>query len=371
MRKFIATLIKNSIAENVCPGAVVYVLTADAVHIHEAFGYRAVVPKRLPMHHNTLFDLASLTKPIVTATLCMQLVEKGQVALDTPAVTYLPAFRHPCITLRHLLTHTSGLPDWSPVYLGTDSPERAVNYLGTLSLVSPPGERALYSCLGYIVLGALLSKVTGEPLDTLARARIFTPLNMARTCFNPPPAWHENCAATESGNSFERRKVIFCRSQGVQLRCWCCDTFRLSARFAPGRKYDWREGVIVGQVHDENAHFLGGVSGNAGLFSTAADLAVFCRMLMAGGAEILSPESLAALRALYPAEGEPRSIGWRIMADGSLYHTGFTGTSLRLCVKRNLAAILLTNRVHPDADRQGILPLRKAFYELIFGGTHG
>ena len=344
MKKLIATLIKNSIAENVCPGAVVYVLTADAVHVHEAFGYRAVVPKRLPMHHNTLFDLASLTKPIVTATLCMQLVEKGQVALDTSAVTYLPAFRQPRITLRHLLTHTSGLPDWSPVYLGTDSPERAVNYLGTLSLVSRPGEKALYSCLGYIVLGALLSKVTGEPLDTLARARIFAPLNMARTCFNPfRRGWDENCAATESGNSFERRKVNYAR-------------------------YDWREGVIVGQVHDENAHFLGGVSGNAGLFSTAADLGEFCRMLMAGGAEILSPESLAALRALYPAEGERRSIGWRIMADGSLYHTGFTGTSLRICPKRNLAAILLTNRVHPDADRQGILPLRKAFYELIFGG---
>ncbi len=344
MKKLIATLMKNSIAENVCPGAVVYVLTADAVHVHEAFGYRAVVPQRLPMHHNTLFDLASLTKPVVTATLCMQLVEKGQVALDTPAVTYLPAFRQPRITLRHLLTHTSGLPDWSPVYLGTDSPERAVNYLGTLSLVSPPGEKALYSCLGYIVLGALLSKVTGEPLDTLARARIFAPLNMARTCFNPfRRGWDENCAATESGNSFERRKVNYAR-------------------------YDWREGVIVGQVHDENAHFLGGVSGNAGLFSTAADLGEFCRMLMADGAEILSPESLAALRALYPAEGEPRSIGWRIMADGSLYHTGFTGTSLRVCLKRDLAAILLTNRLHPDADRQGILPLRKAFYELIFGG---
>ena len=346
MEKFIATLIKNSIAENVCPGAVVYVLTADAVHIHEAFGYRAVVPKRLPMHCNTLFDLASLTKPIVTATLCMQLVEKGQVALDTPAVTYLPEFQHPRITLRHLLTHTSGLPDWSPVYLGTDSPERAVDYLGTLSLVSPPGEKALYSCLGYIVLGALISKVTGEPLDALARARIFAPLHMKRTSFNPPPAWHGNCAATESGNSFERRKVNYAR-------------------------HDWREGVIVGQVHDENAHFLGGVSGNAGLFSTAAELAAFCRMLMAGGTEVLSPESLAAMRALYPAEGEPRSIGWRIMADGSIYHTGFTGTSLRVCLKSNRAAILLTNRVHPDADRQGILPLRKAFYELIFGGTHG
>ena len=344
MRKFITTLIKNSIAENVCPGAVVYVLTPDVVHVHAAFGNRALIPKRLPMHRNTLFDVASLTKPIVTATLCMQLVESGQVALDTPACAYLPEFQHPHITLRHLLTHTSGLPDWSPVYLGTDSPERAVNYLGTLPLVSPPGEKALYSCLGYIALGALIAKVTGAPLNSLAQSRIFAPLNMTRTCFNPPPAWHDNCAATESGNSFERRKVNYAR-------------------------HDWREGVIVGQVHDENAHFLGGVSGNAGLFSTAADVAKFCRMLMADGGKILSPESLIALRTLYPAEGEPRSIGWRIMADGSLYHTGFTGTSLRVCLKRDIAAILLTNRVHPDADRRGILPLRKAFYEIVFDSS--
>ncbi len=364
MERFISTLIENSIAEKVCPGAVVYVFTSDVVHVHKAFGNRAVVPKRLPMHRNTLFDLASLTKPIVTATLCMQLVESGTVALDTPACAYLPAFQHPRVTLRHLLTHTSGLPDWSPVYLGTDSPEQAVAYLGTLPLVSPPGEKALYSCLGYIALGALITKVTGEPLDSLAQSRIFAPLHMTRTCFTPPPAWHDNCAATESGNSFERRKVNYAR-------------------------YDWREGIIVGQVHDENAHFLGGVSGNAGLFSTAADVAKFCRMLMEtvtpfvkrhrpsaaprrNSTAMLSPESLTAMRTLYPAAGEPRSIGWRIMqTDGSLYHTGFTGTSLRICLKRNLAAILLTNRVHPDADREGILPLRKAFYELVFGGTHG
>ena len=332
---------ENSITKKVFPGDIAYILTDKKVLYHEAFGSRCVKPKRLPMFQTTLFDLASLTKPIVVGTLCMQLVEKNKICLNTPAEEYLPEFRQANVTLHHLLTHTSGLPAWLPIYLRAPSHKDVISYLGGIPLESEPGEKAIYSCLGYIVLGALLERVTRQSLDKLAKERIFAPLGMKWTRFNPPQAWHEYCAATEDSNSFERRMVNY-------------------------ERYDWREGVIIGQVHDENAHFLGGVSGNAGLFSTSRDLGKFCRTLMNNGAKLLRPESLKKKKKVASAEGERRCIGWAVADDGCLYHTGFTGTSIRICLKRKLAAILLTNRVHPDADRRGIIEFRKIFHDILF-----
>ena len=293
------------------------------------------------MLRTTLFDLASLTKPIVIGTLCMQLIESGRLSLNTQARKYLPAFTQTGVTLKHLLTHTSGLPAWLPVYLRAPSREDVIPYLGGVPLESQPGKKAVYSCLGYIVLGGLLESVTGKSLDTLAQERIFTPLGMEWTRFNPPQAWREHCAATEDSNSFERRMVNY-------------------------ERYDWREGIIIGQVHDENAHYLGGVSGNAGLFSTSTDLSQFCRALMDNGGALLHPESLCTMQQVISADGERRCLGWAVADDGCLYHTGFTGTSIRICLKRKLAAILLTNRVHPDADRRGIIEFRKIFHSIAF-----
>lgn len=342
LKKTISTLIENSISEKVFPGAVAFILSDKKVIYHEAFGHRCVKPKRLPMFRTTLFDLASLTKPIVVGTLCMQLVERGRLSLDTPVKKYLQEFAQTeVITIKHLLTHTSGLPAWLPVYLRAPSREEVISYLGGVPLESQPGKKAVYSCLGYIVLGALLEKVTGHTLDKLAETQIFAPLGMERTQFNPPQVWREHCAATEDSNSFERRMVNY-------------------------ERYDWREGVIIGQVHDENAHFLGGVSGNAGLFSTSTDLGKFCGTLMDNGGELLRSESLCRMQQATAAEGERRGIGWAIADDGCLYHTGFTGTSIRICLKRKLAAILLTNRVHPDADRRGIIEFRKMFHDILF-----
>ena len=272
----------------------------------------------------------------------MQLAESGELSLNRPAVEYLPDFRQEGITLTHLLTHTSGLPAWIPLYLRAESREHVISYLGGIALESQPGEKAVYSCLGYILLGKLLERITKEPLDQLAQKRIFEPLGMAWTLFNPPQKWHQNCAATEDSNSFERRMVNY-------------------------ERYDWREGVITGQVHDENAHFLGGISGNAGLFSTSTDLGKFCKALMANGENrLLRPESLNRMCQVAAAQGERRCIGWAVTDDGCLYHTGFTGTSIRICLKRKLAAILLTNRVHPDADRRGIIEFRRLFHNVVY-----
>ncbi len=347
----ISTLIENKITEKIFPGAVVAILKKDKVIYHAAFGQRIIKPKCAPMLPDTLFDLASLTKPIVIGTLAMQLVTSGDLSLDTPAQTYLPAFKRPHITCHHLLTHTSGLPAWKPLYIETSSPDTVIEHLGNIPLESVHGEKVTYSCLGYILMGKLIATITGESLDSLAHNGIFKPLGMKRTLYNPQQQLHDNCAATEDSNSFERRMV----KSGQHGRYY--------------RGHNWRKGVIIGEVHDENANFLGGVSGNAGLFSNIRDLITYCQMLLQNGNSFLSADNIKAFATPQtpPTETEQRSIGWHILEDGSMYHTGFTGTSIRIDLNKGLAAILLTNRVHPDAQRTGIIECRNQFHRIVFG----
>ena len=248
LNREIDELIQHGISKKVFPGAVAYIVKDSASPYCEAFGFRMLTPETKPMQPDTIFDLASLTKPIVTATLIMRCVEEADVKLDDPVQNYLPQFSHPQVTISHLLTHTSGLPAWRATYLESENRAEVVNYLCQIPLDYPTGTQVVYSCLGYILLGKMLERLTGEPLDAIAQKRIFQPLDMNRTRYNPPAVWADRCAATEDSNSFEKRMVDY-------------------------RPHDWREGVIVGEVHDENAHFLGGVSGNAGLFSTAKDIA--------------------------------------------------------------------------------------------------
>ena len=335
-------LIQRGLSEKVFPGAVAYIAEPGTMPYCEAFGNRMCTPEIKPMRHDTIFDLASLTKPIVTATLIMRLVEEKKVGLTDPIQTYLPEFSQSQVTISHLLTHTSGLPAWRATYLESNAKDRIVNYLSQISSDYPTGTQVVYSCLGYILLGKLLECLTGEPLDGLAQQWIFQPLGMNWTRYNPPAAWIAKCAATEDSNSFEKRMVDY-------------------------QPHDWREGIIVGEVHDENAHFLGGVSGNAGLFSTATDIAKFCQMLINGGDGILTPESINQMATVHTTGlNESRGIGWIILEDGSLYHTGFTGTSIRINLQRKMFAILLTNRVHPDASRPGIIDFRSKFHQSIF-----
>ena len=335
-------LIQHAISNKVFPGAVAYIVEGDAIQYFEAFGNRMRIPEIKPMQRDTIFDLASLTKPIVTATLIMHCVEKGTLELNESLQNYLPEFSHPQVTVSHLLTHTSGLPAWRATYLESKDKGGVINYLSQLPLDYSTGTQVVYSCLGYILLGKLLEHLTNEPLNALAQKWIFQPLGMNWTRYNPPAAWTDKCAATEDSNSFEKRMVDY-------------------------QPHDWREGVIVGEVHDENAHFLGGVSGNAGLFSTAADIATFCQMLINGGEGVLTPQSINQMGTVHTTElNESRGIGWIIIEDGSLYHTGFTGTSIRINLERKRFAILLTNRVHPDASRPGIVDFRAKFHQSIF-----
>ena len=338
----IGRLIQRGISEGIFPGVVVCIAESSKIFYHEAFGDRMIQPERKPMYRETVFDLASLTKPIVAATLIMRLTERGNVDLHTPVQNYLPEFAHPHVTILHLLTHMSGFPAWRATYLEAAPKDEIMTYLSRLPLENPAGTTVIYSCLGYILLGKLIEQLTGKPLDYLAQEWIFRPLDMNWTCYNPPAEWVDLCAATEDSSSFEKRMVNY-------------------------QRYDWREGVIVGEVHDENAHFLGGVAGNAGLFSTCADLARFCQMLIDGGNDVLTAHSIKQIASVYtPGLNESRGLGWIILEDGSLYHTGFTGTSIRVNLDRGLFAILLTNRVHPDTSQPGIVDFRAKFYQSIF-----
>ena len=335
-------LIQRGISKKIFPGAVAYIAEGDAIRHYEAFGNRMCTPEIKPMQRDTIFDLASLTKPIITATLIMRCIEEGTVELDKPIQNYLPEFTYPQVTVSHLLSHTSGLPAWRATYLESKTKTDVVNYLSQIPLDYPTGTQVVYSCLGYILLGKLLERLTDKPLDALAKKRIFQPLEMDWTRYNPPSAWTNKCAATEDSNNFEKRMVDY-------------------------QPHDWREGVIVGEVHDENAHSLGGVSGNAGLFSTAGDIAKFCQMLINGGDGVLTPQSINQMATVHTTRlNESRGIGWIILEDGSLYHTGFTGTSIRINLEREMYAILLTNRVHPDASRPGIIDFRAKFHKSIF-----
>ena len=314
-----------------------------------------VVPRKLPMLKGTLFDLASLTKSIVTATSVMILKDRGQVDLGQDVSAYLPEFTRKGISVFHLLTHTSGLPAWKPLYLEVKekpvSPfnkgglrgisDSVINYLSKIPLDYDTGSKVIYSCLGYILLGEMIQKLTGIRLDEFAKKEIFEPLGMKDTFYNPPEDRKDECAATEDSNSFEKRMTNY-------------------------RDHKWREGVIVGEVHDENAHFLGGVAGNAGLFSTASDLMKYAEMLINGGDNILSTDAVRMISTVQTSGlNESRGIGWIILSDGTLYHTGFTGTAMWINLENHTTATLLTNRVHPDATKEGVVEFRQTFYKTL------
>lgn len=338
----ISSVIQQGILDRVFPGAVTYVVDGGELSYFEAFGNRMIKPEIKPMRRGTIFDIASLTKPIVIPTLILRLVESGVMDLNAPIQTHIPEFTHPDVTILHLLCHTAGLPAWRALYLETESNEHVVNQLGRMPLEQPPGEKVEYSCLGYILLGKFIERITGKRLDRLADEQIFQPLDMRKTRYNPPGDWMDSIAATEDSNSFEKRMVNY-------------------------QRHDWRAGVNIGLVHDENAHFLGGVSGNAGLFSIAEDVAKFCRMIIGGGDGVLTENGVTQLSDVRTRGlNESRSIGWIVLEDGSLYHTGFTGTSIRVNLAKKSFAVLLTNRVHPSAFGPSMVDFRAKFHQAIF-----
>ena len=312
------------------PGAVVCVGHGGEVVYRRAAGERMLVPERRPMLHDTIFDLASLTKPLATAAAVLQLAEGGRLSLQDPVSRFLPAFTgegRETVTIHHLLTHSSGLPAYKNYLEAGISPAEVIADLCRLPLQAPPAGRFIYSCLGYILLREVVGVVSGQRLDAYCTEHVFHPLGMHETLFSPPVELRERCAASE---------------------------------MLPDR-------VLCGEVHDENARALEGVGGNAGLFGTADDVARFCRMVLNGGeldgARILSTPLLRRAmtnQALHP--GNARGFGWDIDSDytpvvrgdvfppGGVGHTGYTGTSIWIDPPSQTFIVLLTNRCHPTRD---------------------
>lgn len=354
-------LVEHAIAAGTFPGAVVYVRRHNHVAWHQAFGWAAVTPRRRSMRPEAVFDLASLTKPLATATAVLQLVEQRVLDLDRPVADYLPAFGSSgkqAVTVRHLLTHTSGLPAWIRLYLHVRTPAEALQYICALSPDTPPGSRVEYSDLGFMVLGELVRTRGTLSLDRHLQVHIAPLVGWRRTRFRPPAAWRPQCVATEAGNEFER-----------------------AAAGAEGQGFHWRTRVICGEVHDGNSHYLfRGVAGHAGLFSTAEDVGRFGQVMLDRGAvprgALLADATVAeATRDQTAHLDEARGLGWRCRRGSafmgtrvsplSFGHTGFTGTSLVIDPLRAVVVVLLTNRVHPHAANTTIETFRAQFHDAV------
>ncbi|MBN2381478.1 beta-lactamase family protein [bacterium] len=315
-----------------------------------------------PIDPDTLFDIASLTKPVATAAVYKRLADHGQLDLSSDLAFLLgpqcPEDKRE-VTLCDLLSHRAGFSDWYPLYAACRLPEQVLPFLLAMPLQGQGRDqpRCQYSCLDYILLGELLPIICGQDLGTLAQELVFQPLGMSRTCFFPYNP-KENCAATELGNDLEAKQI--------------------QARNMP--KTSVRTRLIHGQVHDGNAYFLGRPAGNAGLFSTVQDLALFCQMLLNNGHSgsdlFFSKQCLDWTRTCYCEHGPDRfSIGWHLSAPGwsggptlsseSIGHTGFTGCSLYLDFTREIAIVLLTNRVHSQPDNRPIKKVRQKLNEMV------
>lgn len=336
----ISSFLANRIESGDFPSAVYIVSQSGKIVFADALGLAVIEPYRIEASANTIYDLASLTKPLITGLLCSRRIEAGELTLDSAVAHYLPEFDRTdkqMITVRELLTHTSGLPAWRPLYILTEGErDRTVGVISNEALEYAPGKRVLYSDLSFITLGFLLERITGKELATLARTEIFEPLKLQRTFFNPEIAMQTEIAACETGNTFERET---CSESGASFS-------------------NWREYLIWGEVHDGNAHFLGGAAGHAGLFSTANDTWRLAEQFVAGQSLMLSSQTCELFRTNM-TEGleEARSIAWQLAATPnstagpalppqSYGHTGFTGTSCWIDPNRERVFLLLTNRTH-------------------------
>src|SRR6266550_7116475 len=354
-------VIQASIAKKELPGAVVLVARHGRVAWRKAYGSRAVEPQREAMTLDTIFDLASLTKIVATATSIMILVEQGKVRLSDAAIEFIPEMKgggRDAITIEQLLTHTAGFaPDFDLRERWTGYDE-AIKRLYREPLRSQPGTRFVYSDINYIALGEVVHRVSGQMLDEFARRNIFVPLAMRDTGFNPAATLTSRIAPTEK----RRGQMNYLGDSGEN---------------AGPQGEQW----LRGQVHDPTSFRMSGVAGHAGLFSTADDLAIFCQMILRGGTfngrRILSPMGVATMtrpRAIAD-NGSARGLGWDITTSfstnkgdlfplGSFGHTGFTGTSMWIDPASDSFVIFLSNRVHPDG-KGDVGPLRGRVASIV------
>ncbi len=367
-------ILEEAISQRAFPAASIAVTQAGRVVALKALGrsiyHEGAAPLSPTLGENealdftayttTLFDLASLTKVVATTTMAMILYERGLLDLETPVAAIVPEFtfdaakdpRRRQVTLQMLLAHSSGLPAYAKLFLEARTRDELLHSVFTMPLAADPANRAEYSDIGFILLGAALERLADEPLDRFCQREIFAPLAMTNTTFNPP---------------LEIRAQILPTADEREER---------NAGGSQQERSTFRKRIIQGEVQDENAFILGGVAAQAGLFSTALDLAKFAHALLNGGRPILRPETLALFTRRESApEGTSRALGWdtpsgrsqsgKYFSRGAYGHLGYTGTSLWIDPTRELSVTLLTNRTWPDCNNKAIKEVRPRFHDAI------
>lgn len=342
-------MMQHAVRDSVFPGAVLLIARQGKIVMHEAFGNLGYGEFARPVPLHAIYDLASVSKVVGMTTACMLLYERGQLDLDEKVQTYLPEFTgkdKEKITVRHLLTHCSGLAAFRLYYKDYQTADEIINVILREELEYPTATKTVYSDLGAILLGKIVERISGKTLELFCREEIFAPLKMMETFFNPPAEFLPRIAPTEFDTWTEGRKGKF--SHGV--------------------------------VHDENAYRLGGVSGHAGLFGSARDLAIFLQMLLNGGSygetQLLSPKTIELFTSRQNVvAGSSRALGWdtadgnnsagKLMSEKAFGHTGYTGTSVWADPQSGLLVVLLSNRVHPTRENRRILSFRPKLHEAV------
>ncbi|MBS1531451.1 MAG: serine hydrolase [Bacteroidetes bacterium] len=364
----IDSILTSQVINDKIPGAVIEVKQGDDMITLQAFGYTQKydyehhrLAKPIAMTTGTMFDLASLTKVVGTTTSIMLLVDRGLLHVDDPVSKYIPAFSAPhkdSITIRNLLTHTAGLYEWYPMYYRASNKEQTFKLIDELPLEFPVGAGRHYSDLGFTVLGEIIEKVSGMPLDQFEAKNIFIPLGMTHTMYNPlAKGQHFKIAATGPGNPYEHR-MVYDPSMGYQFKEIKHDQWD-----------GWRHYVLRGEVDDGNAWYAErGVAGAAGLFSTAEDIQKLVDMLVhdgkVGSKQFISEQTI---QAFLTKDKYLNGLGWMMDPlnpvikggpEGSFGHTGFTGTSIAVVPSKQLSVILLINR-----ENMGLID-EKAYYNV-------
>jgi CubicO group peptidase (beta-lactamase class C family) len=341
-------ILRSGIDQRAFPGATLAVAHQGKLIAHKGLGHFTYDAASPAVTAETIYDLASVTKVIATTTACMILYDRGQFKLDHPLVELLPGFADNSseqkdsrqkITFRMLLAHSSGLPAYVKLFQTAHNKDELIQQALAVPLTADPGTRAEYSDIGFILLGEVLERITGESLDKFCKREIFQPLELMMR-FNPPrhpyKAWS---APTEDDRTFRHR-------------------------------------LIQGEVNDENASVMGGVAGHAGCFAPALDVSVFAQCMLQGGTPLVKKETLEIFTRRQDAPaGTSRALGWdtpsqpsqsgKYFSSRSYGHLGYTGTSLWIDPDRQLSVTLLTNRTWPDRGSQSIKQIRPAFHDAV------
>lgn len=377
LAKTVDSILQNAVNNKLIPGAVIEIKKGNEVLCRKAFGYaerndyhNEPLTHPVLMTTDDLFDLASLTKVVGTTTSVMLLADRGLIKVDDPVGKYIPVFNmgdKKQITIRNLLTHTAGLITWYPLFYRASNKQEAYKLIDELPLAFPVGKVRRYSDLGFILLGEIIEKVSGMPLDQFDKKNIFIPLGMHHTTYNPMGRFTK-FAATSHGNPFETR-MVHDTSLGYVFK-----------QIDPNQWNGWRTHTLRGEVNDGNAWYaLGGVSGHAGLFSTVDDLQKLVDMLMnngrINGKQFISEKTI---QLFLTQDDFKNGLGWMMDPGdsfmkngpaGTFGHTGFTGTSIAVVPSLKISVILLINRQNTGLLPTGYYynpnPLRKEIFDAV------